>query len=319
MRISYSTVPMRHLYTGYGYAGLSFVRALQAEGHQVLYDSPDLPVHINFCTPNWYKIRDSQYTVGYTPWESTELPDEYVEIMNQCDEIWATSRWLKTVYDRILDVPVRVVPHGINPIWETRMRKRKVHSSEPFKFLHMGSPAPRKGTEDVYKIFKSSGLTRNPGVSLTFKSKGPLPFEIEEEHSKNIHVITDTISEQEIVELFYDHHAFVYPSYGEGFGLNPFHAAATGMPTLVTGEWCDYYSFVHKPVGSTEIPSPWPEKDPGNVYKPYYREISRWLKDVRVRYKEAAVQQYLLGKKIHKHYAWSKIIENALSGLPFNP
>jgi glycosyltransferase involved in cell wall biosynthesis len=44
--------------------------------------------------------------------------------------------------------------------------------------------------------------------------------------------------------MFHYHDVLLYPSEGEGFGLIPLQALATGMPVISTGVWCSYEKFL---------------------------------------------------------------------------
>jgi hypothetical protein len=52
------------------------------------------------------------------------------------------------------------------------------------------------------------------------------------------------MSQTEMVQLYHDHDILVYPTEGEGFGLIPLQALATGMPTISTGRWCSYEKYL---------------------------------------------------------------------------
>jgi hypothetical protein len=50
--------------------------------------NPD--IIINNCLPHDYYF-DGKYVIGFTYWETTELPSTWVSQMNLCDEIWTAS------------------------------------------------------------------------------------------------------------------------------------------------------------------------------------------------------------------------------------
>lgn len=319
MIFSYSTVPNKQLWTGYGYAGFNFVKTLQDLGHEVLYNDESAPVHISFSQPKFYNIRTDQYTIGYTPWESSEIPEDWLPIMNQCDEIWATSEPVKGWYESNgVESPIRVVEHGIHDVWTTK--RRSAPTSGPLKFLHMGEPAVRKGGQESLRAFKRA-FNNDRGVQLTFKCKGYLRARSETlsgrvrsvKHEPNVEVVSETLDIEDLVDLYHDHHAFVYPSWGEGFGLNPFQAVATGMPTAATRWWLPYPDFVD-PIDYMLVQSPW-KIHPGLVAKPDLDSLVDWMVSVRDNYDDYAAWFYDRSQQLHEEYSWERVVSEAIEHL----
>lgn len=213
---------------GYGYAAVQLILSWQRQGVPVWTADREAPVAFNFGQPHFYEQIRGALNIGYTPWESTKVPDSWVKEMNKMDEIWTTceanAEWYR---DGGIEVPVKVLHHGINrnhfPI-----KKRKIGEDGVFKFLHIGEPTPRKGGKLVYEVFCEE-FADNPRVSLTLK--GSPRFDVE---CENVIVIDEKLSQAEMTELYLNHHAMIYPTSGEGFGFIPFQAAMTGMPTAVT-------------------------------------------------------------------------------------
>ena len=61
-------------------------------------------IGISFCQPFQYKFSKGQYRIGYTPWESDDFPFGWMQVMNSCDEMWATSPWVANLYSEKLNV-----------------------------------------------------------------------------------------------------------------------------------------------------------------------------------------------------------------------
>jgi hypothetical protein len=79
------------------------------------------------------------------------------------------------------------------------------------------------------------------------------------------------IFEQDLVKMYYDHDVLIYPSYGEGFGLIPLQALATGMPVVSTYEWAPYRQYLITLEAQT-FTSPW-FFHPGKMYTPDYEHL----------------------------------------------
>ena len=108
---------------GYQNAAVSSILALQGKGVGVFYNREEIPFHINFCPPIYYQIHNN-YNIGYTPWESTIVPDNWKYNMSRCSEIWATSEFVKDVYIKNnIHANVHVIPHGISDDFEIYERE----------------------------------------------------------------------------------------------------------------------------------------------------------------------------------------------------
>lgn len=224
---------------GYGYAGLKIVQALQSLGVDVNWQDESAPVSFSFTQPQDYGGNINQYRIGYTPWESSKIPEFWVEPMNWRDEIWTTSHACKEWFSSCgVTKDIRVVPHGIDTNDWSLSRRTK---DDPFIFLHMGEPADRKGGQQVFDAFMQE-FAGNDDVFLVYKTTswvearwlddtgsiiGPVDL-----HPR-VEINSGTLDITDLDKLFSMVHCLVYPSQGEGFGMIPFQSAATGMPTII--------------------------------------------------------------------------------------
>ena len=257
---------------GYGYATTQMIASLERLGHEVTRNDSSADVEIWFDQPHHWNFSKGVYRIGYHPWESTRLlppgkqtdGKDWREIMNQCDEIWTPSPIIANWYKEFsgITVPVYVYEHGVDPIWSPK--KRKVE--DKFKFLHCGAEAARKGATDVMKAMRLA-FPGNRDVELNLKiiSRG---WKIG--HINRVNIINGKMGIDELIQMFHDNHAYVYPSYGEGFGLTPLQAMATGMPTITMPGWAPYANWLdpNLSIGSSFTGSPWPQLHPGNMLKP---------------------------------------------------
>lgn len=224
---------------GYGYAAISLISALQSLGVKVSYDSATPLVHVSFVQPEWYSGTNDQYRIGYTPWESTELPASWPATMKSMDEIWTTSNFCRDIFS-LHGIDSTVIPHGINPE-HFPIVDRTI--SDKFIFFHVGGPTERKGGQKVVDAFlKLFDNDKYPNVYLLMKSNGSSEarWYKNDKYMGNIdshpkvQVITSALDESDLFKLYEAAHCMVYPTNGEGFGLIPFQAIATGLPTICT-------------------------------------------------------------------------------------
>ena len=230
MDISFST-PKVNLTTsnGYGYAGYNIVESLKSLKHTIYFQNARAPFQLNFSQPPLFKLHRNQYQISYTPWESTQIPEQWKENLNLVDEIWTTSDWCANVFEDNGFKDIRVYPHGIDPAWTPRKRKE----SDVIKFLHVGEPAPRKAGQMTVDAF-SHLFGNNPKYSLTIKAYNNNTTRVYNNYIdrdiiglpdkvfNNIKIITEDIDETALIKLFHDHDVLIYPSYGEGLVLSRF-------------------------------------------------------------------------------------------------
>ena len=229
MNISYYTIKAGlNPAVGFGYAGKNIVKSLNNLGHNVSYANPKSDIQLSFTQPHHFKFHKGQYQIGYTPWESTSMRQDWVDRFNQCDEVWTTSDWCAKMFkENGITKPLYVYPHGIESFWKPK--RRVLREGQPLKFLHIGEPSPRKDGQLVVDVFiKLFG--NNPDYQLTVKAHNNSTIRIYSDQNElispnaiydNIKIIIDEYTEDELVNLYHAHHVLVYPSWGEGFGFIP--------------------------------------------------------------------------------------------------
>jgi len=305
------------LFSHNSYCGLKFVQELNRMGIKTPWRDDDCPISISFCQPDWYSQETSQYRIFYTPWESTIIPDGWVMHMERGNEMWTTSQWCKDVlHDNGLKKDISVVPHGIDKDeWEiTKRRTRK-----NFTFLHMGEPATRKGGQMVYDAFVEV-FGGNKDVKLVMKANGfttvrhRSPFGPITENPQ-VELITDVVDIFHLSEIFQSADCMVYPSSGEGFGMIPFQAICTGMPTIVPpyGGVADFAKYA--------IPMKYSVKKTdhdyhlGNWCFPDEKNLQQVMLDVYNNFPDYSAQAYENGLEARKKYSWSTVVETAIEQL----
>jgi glycosyltransferase involved in cell wall biosynthesis len=236
--ISWFTPPLEKN-QGYAVAAVETIHALQRKFIKVDWNDTTPYAHINFIQPEFYEGHSQQYRIGYTPWESTVIPDSWTGMMQTQDEIWTPSNFCKEVFDSYnVNKIVRVVPHGINAEMFPIVDRER---TDKFIFLHIGGPSERKGASRVARAFVDV-FDDIDDAFLIIKSHGPSEARWYQNriyrgnianHPK-VQVFTDTMDEDKLMDLYRISHCCVYPSNGEGFGLIPFQAIATGLPTITT-------------------------------------------------------------------------------------
>ena len=328
MEISlHSTQALLNPAVGYGHAAAAMVESLIKLGHNVYRSNPWKPVQINFTPPTFYKFHQNQYQIGYTPWESTELKDEWVQTFNLCDEVWATSDWVAEVYKNAgIIKPIYVYPHGIEEIWTPI--KRVINEDEPIKFLHIGEPATRKDGQLVVDTFAKL-FGNNPKYQLTLKCFGSNNTRVKNSRGEiespdvlysNIKIITEEYTKEELIQLYHSNHIFVYPTWGEGFGFIPLQALATGMPTICTYDWAQYKKYLGPLKLRSTLTDEKPPRSMGNehlgkMFKPNGEHLEEQMKYAVDNFKAMSAYYFAQSTKIHEEYNWLQLTKNAFAHL----
>lgn len=314
MRISFNTPIVPELLNksnGYGYATDRMLASLKNLGYEVTVNDPTAEVGICFNQPQHWKFYGNQYKIGYHPWESTRLMDGWADIMNKVDEVWTPSHTIAEWYRKFagITVPVFVYEHGVDDVWTPTVRKNE----GKFKFLHVGGEAARKGARDTMGAFLKA-FPRNSDVELNMKiiSKGWSIGRI-----NRINIINEKMSLTDLIQMYHDNHVYVYPSYGEGFGLTPLQAMATGMPTITVPGWAPYKEFLDErlSVGSSFTKSPWPKLHPGNMLKPSQDDIVDAMRFAHENYDE--VREFATDgiHLLKEYYNWNNLTDEVFKAL----
>jgi glycosyltransferase involved in cell wall biosynthesis len=324
LKISFSTIAANaRTEVGYGQAGLNMILALQQLGHQVPFEDASAPVEIAFNQPQYTQWSNPDaYHIQYTPWESTVLPYGWVDHFNRADEVWTPSPVIAGWYkDAGVEVPIKVYEHGVNPMWTFKRRRL----DGPIQFLHHGEPAPRKGGQMALDAFREV-FGASDEAFLTIKSHGETMVRHRDREGNirgtadslgNVRVIRETYPDALLVNLYHNSHALVYPGYGEGFGLIPLQALATGMPTICTGAWAPYKRYLDPQLtlGSAMIDSPWQAMHPGKVFEPNYDDLLKAYRELADDYNTFAGRAFRRSFDIRTHYDWVRLTEEAFADV----
>lgn len=306
---------------GYSEAAYYLVNSLSKLGYEVPFNNLDAKAQLLFCQPNYYAdfLRPRQKQISLLPWESTEPLEDWLEIMDETDEIWATSTWCKNVYESWgLKNVTKVFPHGIGSNWAPKRKK----PGSVLKFLHAGEPAPRKGGQIAYDAFKAAFGERKD-VCLYIKTKDHSTIRnkvagsiISKDLGENVKLMPIDLPEDRLIMLYQQCDFLVYPSYGEGFGLFGLQGLATGTPTICTGEWAEYKNYLGDlALDSKYISSPWPEMHPGEMLLSDKDQLVDKLRYCVDNVERLHQQFYQQAFDVHVEYNWLELTRKAFENV----
>ena len=216
----------------------------------------DYNVNIIHSTPEfWSKHKvHNAVNVGYTIWETTKLHSDWPKYINDnVTKVLVGCEWNAGVFKNSgVTIPVGVVPHGINMDEFNDIKPYGVSgiSKDDYVFYSIFQWTERKhplallkayyyafsGATDVVLVLKTyrNDYTDAEKVAIRDTVKR-LKYIMPMDHYPKVSFIPNILSEDEIVGLHKAGDCYVSLDRGEGFGLSPFQAGATGNPIIVTG------------------------------------------------------------------------------------
>lgn len=321
MKISLS-IPEQNtvLNHGYGQASFGIVTSLQRLGHEVPFQDSTAPVELNFSQPYlWRWSSPDSYKIGMVAWESTKIPNEWKRGLTTCDELWTPSPIIAKWYEAEGYPVTTVYEHGVDA--ETWTLKKRTRREGPIRFLHIGEPAPRKGGQMTYDAFKELFGNKPDVATLTIKAhthhtiRGTHNAHPDRELN-NVKVLTNDMPEFELVDLVRRHDVLVYPTYGEGFGLIPLQAMATGMPVIHSQGWAPYENLM---LPELRVPtrldkSPWGFHT-GEMLHPDRAALRDTMAYAVDHFEENAQKAFSLTPHVHRRYNWDRLTQRAFSHI----
>ncbi len=228
------------------------------------------PIHSYQCVvmhtvPEYWPqlIEPGGYHVGYTVWETSQLPQHFPELINQVDKVLVPARFNRSVFEHSgVTVPVEVVPHILeikNQMPVLQATRKPADKQNSFVFYSINVWSARKALWTLLHCYLK-GFNGDDSVELCLKTSltGPaderdaelhntetLVREIKEQYSNpaKIRVIRDRMSAQEIASLHRDGDCYISATHSEGWGLGAFEAAGYGNPVIMTG-WGGQLDFL---------------------------------------------------------------------------
>lgn len=218
---------------GYGQASRNLDREFTRLGVKSSHSNTGQTIGFLFHAPYSIAYLDTPYRIIYTMFESTKIPDDWREYLKAADLVLVPSKWCQEVFAKG-GVKSSVVPLGYDDhAFTYKEHHNRRDAGEVFTFLHYNGYNIRKGFIELIQAFKAEFEPDEP-VRLVIKTnlKNP-PFPFIKEKYPNIDVINSEVTATELGAICQNADCFVFPSRGEGFGITPLEAMATGCPVIV--------------------------------------------------------------------------------------
>ena len=188
--------------------------------------------------------------IGYTMFETADLPYGWAEACNLMDEIWVPSTFNYQSFSQggVAKDKIRIVPLGVdvNFFQPDSTPPMQIPGVKGFNFLSIFQWTKRKGWDILLKAYLKA-FKQEEDVALVIRSYRGSGREVEslireyiEELGRDVNkiprisVISEPIPAQNMPSLYKACQAFVLPSRGEGWGLPYMEAMAMGLPVIGT-------------------------------------------------------------------------------------
>ena len=198
------------------------------------------PMSVGVCmaTPGEFHKLPTPYRIGITMYEADEPLDLHPEWRHDCamvDKIVVPSPYCADIFAPFFKGPIDVVPLAVNPLYYTAQKRRP---KSTFTFVTYATLSPRKAPLETLEAFlQAFPLNEYPDVRLEFKTRrgvfGWKENMLPSISDPRITIYNETWEPERVRDWLHEADAFLFLSKGEGFGMPPREAMATGLPTIV--------------------------------------------------------------------------------------
>lgn len=218
------------------------------------YESPSVCLNYgNNMHHFWGKKR-----IGYTVWETTKIPEDWVTGLNALDEVWTVSQFCKKSFeDSGVDKDVKVVHEGVDTtVFSKYVEPKQPKQDDHFLFLTVGKWEKRKGYDVLLKAFCKE-FKEDENVALAMQCANPFVpsfnpwqelFMANMGSHAPIIVVPPVKDAPELAKIYRSADCFVLPTRGESWGLPLLESMACGVPVITTN-WGGSLEFVNNDVG----------------------------------------------------------------------
>lgn len=297
---------------------------LKATDGPPLYDTTivtGIPEAI-FKTDGWWNTRLVALVMS-----ETEAPSsQWVKLFNQFYAmVLVTCPGLVEYYKAAgVTVPVVNINMGVDysPTPFTNKRLKEWRKPEhQFVALSYSYGDMRKGAHLAIMAFKAV-LGDNPHAQLWIKARYDGPNWLDGCQDDQIKVIQDDLTDVEMTDLIRQADVYVFPSYGEGFGLPPREATLAGTPALAT-QWLGMWDVNEWGVAiqpGRYLPANFDQytaNAKGAKWRePDYEDLVAKLKWMVAMPKEDRQKIALKGRRyLRKNFTWAKVAHNIMEAI----
>ena len=234
MKISWGSIASPDLPAGYGTVGKQMRQALADAGAEIVPETSfdyDLAVVVGLPVA-WIQGALRPDLIWHTMIEVEPLPPGWADVINRSGGCWVPSTWVERVFrEGGVTAPLMVAGYGVDPaVFQPVDRAGR---SGPLRVLAWGRGLySRKNLTMAIRVFAAAGLGNaqlevkvNADDVLASDGMGVIGRE-------DVRIIAQNWRQGQLVRWLQSGDVLLYLSSGEGFGLMPLEAMATGLPVI---------------------------------------------------------------------------------------
>jgi len=185
---------------------------------------------------------EASYNIAHSMFETTELPEKWVQLYNQFDEIWTPSNFCFNSFNRKdLSCRIQIIPFGVDSSLYKNIQKKQ---NQMFTFLSIGQWIDRKGWDLLIQAYTAEFMGQHD-VRLcikTFNDQKSNEEMIKEylckcknsSYMPRIMIKNQKVDESVLPVFYQEADCFILPSRGEAFGLPFLESMASSVPVITT-------------------------------------------------------------------------------------
>lgn len=283
---------------------------------------------------------DVQYRIAYTVWESTELSQDFIEIIKyKFDQIWVVSEWHKKclIEQNIPDSKIFIIREAVESdvivmnFYEKEFHPIEYYRDDYFNFIFFGRWDYRKCLPEIINSFLEE-FRPDEKVRLLISAENPFAGDnktvndrLKEYNLDDDRVISiGFVNRLKYIRYLQGGHCFLSCARSEGWNIPLIEAMAAGIPAIYSnwGAQLEFASGKGLPVKiKGEVPAALGyEKNlgpnfPGNYADPDFEDLKKVMRYAKDNYKEIKANSLIESEFIKKTFTWENSAISANNAL----
>lgn len=280
----------------------------------------------------FFEEYNAKYKIAYTVWESTQIPEHFLGIIQKFDAVWVVSKWHRDclIKQGVEPDKIWIVPEGVDSDFNSDNKFSLVdeYNDDRFKFLFFGRWDYRKSVPEIIQSFLEEFGPDEP-VDLVLSADNPFSIDglnSTEERLNHYGLNSDKIkvkhfpSREDYVSYLHNGHAMITCARSEGWNIPLCEAIAAGIPVTYSnwGAQLEFCEGLGNPVDIiSEVPAIEGEGKSyrkgftftGNYCLPDYQHLKKVLRHIYQNYSSEKQKAIEYSKQIRDRFNWVRIGE----------